>query len=137
MADKKPSMRAIGLMVAVFVLGGLVGGLGAVVVRRMHQSSRRERMIDRLSRQLDLSSEQRGQVQGIFADAHKQFVAVFDKAQDQARPQYDAIRKNVHARIRAILTAAQQVKFDEFLTRLDAEHRIHPPPPPRRGRRRR
>jgi uncharacterized membrane protein len=137
MAVKRPSARAIGLMVTVFVLGGLVGGLGATLLRHIHESPRRERMIDRLSRELQLSAQQRSQIQAILSAGHKQFSAVFQQSQDQARSRYDAIRQDVHARIRAVLTPAQQAKFDDFLHRLDAEHKVHPPPPPgprRRGR---
>ncbi|HVB33424.1 MAG TPA: hypothetical protein VNJ52_03480 [Patescibacteria group bacterium] len=124
-------------MVAVFVLGGLVGGLGAIVGHHLNETPRRERIIDRLSHELDLSAQQRTEIQAIFADGHKRFDAVFQKSQDQARPQYDAIRHDIHARIRAILMPAQQAKFDDFLRRLDAEHRLHHrhlPDSRRRGR---
>lgn len=130
MPGKRPSAKAIGLMMAVFVLGALVGGLGAVVLHRMDRTPRRERIVDRLTRVLQLTGQQRHEVQGIFAAAHKRFVAVYRQSQEQARPRYDGIRQDVHARIRAILTPAQQVKFDQFLKRLDAEHKIHPPPLP-------
>ncbi len=135
MAGKRPSAKAIGLVVAVFLLGGLIGGFGAVVLRRMDQVPRRVRILDRLTRVLSLTGQQRHEVQGIFSEAHKRFTAVYRQSEEQAQPQYDAIRQDVHARIRAILTPAQQAKFDEFLKRLDEEHKIHPPPPP--GSRRR
>lgn len=136
MAGKRPSAKAIGLMIAIFVLGGVVGGLGAIVVHHMGRTPRRERIIDRLSHELNLSAKQQAQVETILANGHKQFVAVYQQSQDQARSQYDAIRHDIHARIRAILTPAQQTKFDAFLKRLDAEHKLHPRPPGprRRGR---
>lgn len=134
MAIKRPSAKAIGLMVAVFVLGGFIGALGTLVVGHMRRGSRRVAFIDRLSQQLQLSTAQRTQVQAILADGHKRFGSVFQKSQEQARSQYDAIRKDVNSRIRAVLTPAQQTKFDDFLKRLNAEHRAHPPPS--RGRRR-
>lgn len=135
MPGKGPSAKAIGLVAAVFLLGGLVGVFGSVVLGRMDRRPRRERVVDRLTRVLDLNSRQRHEVKGIFADAHRRFTAAYRQSQKQARPQYDAIRQDVHARIRAILTPTQQVKFNRFLKRLDEEHRIHPPPPP--GSRRR
>lgn len=135
MAGKRPSAKAIGLMVAVFVLGVVVGGLGTVLLHNMRESARRDHVINRLSRELRLSAQQRRQIQAILGQAHQRFSTVFQKSQEEARPQYDAIRKDVHARIRAILTPAQQAKFDDFLKRLDAEHRIHPRPGPRRRRR--
>ncbi|HVB98860.1 MAG TPA: hypothetical protein VNJ12_05935 [Candidatus Dormibacteraeota bacterium] len=130
MPGKPPSAKAIGLMAALFVLGGLVGGFGAVVLRHMDHVPRHERTFDRLSRELQLTARQQGEVHAIFAGAHKRFAAVFQQSQDEVQPRYDAIRKDVHARIRAILTPAQQVKFDAFLKRLDSEHKIHPPPIP-------
>ena len=130
---KRPSAKAIGLMVAVFVLGGLVGGLGTLLAMRMDRRPHRRPFIDQLSQQLQLTPQQRTQIQAIFADAHKQFSAVYQQSQDQARPQYDAIRKNVHAKIRALLTPDQQTKFDAFLKRLGPPP--SGPPPGHRGRR--
>ena len=132
MAVKRPSAKAIGLMVAVFVLGGLVGGLGTLLATRMDRRPHRVPFIDQLSQQLQLTQQQRTKIQAIFADAHKRFNAVYQQSQQQARPQYDAIREDVHAKIRALLTPTQQTKFDAFLKRLGP-----PPsgPPPGRGRR--
>jgi Spy/CpxP family protein refolding chaperone len=136
MAGKRPSAKAIGLMFAVLVLGGFIGALGTLVAGHMHRGPRRVAFIDQLSQQLQLSAQQRTQIQSILADGHKRFDAVFQQSRDQARSQYDAVRQDIHARIRAVLTPAQQTKFDDFLQRLNAEHKAHPPPPGpgRRGR---
>lgn len=133
MAGKQPSAKAILLMVVVFVLGCVVGALGVFLGGHMREMARHERMIDRLSADLKLSAQQRSQILGILADGHKRFDAVFQQSQDQARAQYDAIRQDVHNRIRAVLSPDQQTKFDAFIKELNAEHRIHPPVPrPRR-----
>jgi Spy/CpxP family protein refolding chaperone len=105
-----------------------------MLARRMDRPARRRPFIDQLTQDLQLTPQQRSQIQGIFADAHKRFNAVFQQSQDQARPQYDAIRKDVHARIRAILTPAQQAKFDALLKRLGPPRGPHGPPGGRRGR---
>lgn len=134
MAASRPSAKAIGLMVAVFVLGGIVGGLGTILARRMDRTPRRRPFIDRLTQDLQLTAQQRTQIQAIFADGHRRFNQVFQQSQDQARPQYDAIRKDVHARIRAILTPTQQAKFDALLKQLGPPRGPHGPPGGRRGR---
>lgn len=123
MAVKRPSAKAIGLLIAVFVLGGVVGSLGTYLAGHVRSGSHRQRIIDRLTQQIDLTPAQAKQVEEILEDGHKRWSAVFRQSQEQARPQYDAVHAETRARIRAILTPAQQTKFDAFLKRLDAEHR--------------
>jgi Spy/CpxP family protein refolding chaperone len=53
--------------------------------------------VEHLTKALDLTPEQQAKVQAIF---------------EQARPQIQAIRENIHSQIRPILTPAQQQKWD-------------------------
>lgn len=126
MAIKRPSVRAISLMVAVLVLGGIVGVLGTLFVGRMRRPPRRQPFIDRISQQLQLSAKQKTDIQAIMDDGHDRFNNVFQQSQDQAQAQYDAIRQDVNKRIRAVLTPTQQTKYDDFLKRLNAEHNVRP-----------
>jgi hypothetical protein len=123
MAGKRPSAKAIGLLIAVFVLGGVVGSLGTYLAGHMHEQSRRHHIVDRLNRQLQLTPSQLKQVRQIFAEGHKRWLAIYRKSQDDARPQYEALHADMRKSIRAILSPAQQPKFDEFLKQLDAEHK--------------
>ena len=134
MAGKRPSGKAFILLLAVFVLGGVIGGLGLYVAGHMHNSHRRQRIFDRLTQQVQLTPQEQKQVEAILADGHKRFEAVYRQSQEQARPQYEAVRNDIRARIRALLTPEQQPKFDAFLKQLDAERKAReqqgPPRPP-------
>jgi Spy/CpxP family protein refolding chaperone len=127
MAGKRPSAKAIGLLIAVFVLGGVVGGLGTYLVGHMHANHHRDRIIDRLDQTLQLTPGQSKQIGEILSEGHKRWTAITRKTQHkafkEARPQYDALHKEIRGRIRAVLTPEQKPKFDEFLKRLDAERK--------------
>jgi Spy/CpxP family protein refolding chaperone len=135
MAAKRPSAKAIILTVAVFILGGAVGGLGTYLAGHM-RDSHRQRIVDRLNQQLHLTPEQQKQIESILDDGHKRITAIYRQSQDQARPQYEAVHTDIRNRIRDVLTPAQQPKFDDFLKRLDAERKAReqqkPPPHPSR-----
>ncbi|MDE3135452.1 MAG: periplasmic heavy metal sensor [Acidobacteriota bacterium] len=137
MAAKRPSAKAIILTLAVFILGGAVGVLGTYVAGHMRDGHRRQRIVDRLNQQLQLTPEQQKQIESILEDGHKRITVIYRESQDQARPQYDAVHNEIRSRIRAVLTPAQQPRFDEFLKRLDAERKAReqqaqPPPHPSR-----
>jgi Spy/CpxP family protein refolding chaperone len=123
MAAKRPSAKAIILTVAVFILGGAVGVLGTYVAGHVNDGHRRQRIVDRLNQQLQLTPDQQKQIEGILEDGHKRITSIYRQSQDQARPQYDAVHTEIRTRIRAVLTPAQQPKFDDFLKRLDAERK--------------
>lgn len=111
------------LTVAVFILGGVLGGLGTYLAGHMHEGHRRQRFLDRLSRQLQLTPDQRSKVESILVQGHRRITAVYWNSQKEARPQYDAVHADIRNQIRAVLTPAQQPKFDAFLKRLDEERR--------------
>ncbi len=123
MAGKRPSAKAIGLLVAVFVLGGVVGSLGTYLGTHDHEIHRRQGFVETLDRQLQLTPAQLKQVKAIFAEGHQRWKAIYDKSQEQARPQYDALHAEMRSRILAILTPAQQAEFKSFLQHLEAEHK--------------
>lgn len=122
MAGKRPSTRAILLTISVFLLGVVVGGLGVHLAGHMRET-RRVRIIDRLTRTLQLSADQQKKVEAILADGRKRYDEVNKLVREQARPQYDAVHTEIRSRIRAVLTPEQQTKFDDFLKKLDAERK--------------
>jgi Spy/CpxP family protein refolding chaperone len=71
------------------------------------QHKRGERL-ERLTRALDLTPEQQAKIKPIFEAAKPQVMAIHQEAQQKRQ----AIRENVMAQIRPILTPAQQQKFD-------------------------
>jgi uncharacterized membrane protein len=97
------------LLIAVFLLGAVAGGavVYAYVHRRhadaMHRRFSPEGRLSALSRELELSAEQQAKVKDIL-ERHR-----------------GEERKKVHDEIRAVLTPAQQERFD----RLAEKRRYH------------
>jgi periplasmic protein CpxP/Spy len=64
--------------------------------------------VERLTRALDLTPDQQAKVKAIFEQAKPQIKA----AREEGRQKAQAIRENIQAQIRPILTPAQQQKYD-------------------------
>ncbi|HEV2385956.1 MAG TPA: hypothetical protein VGS20_01760 [Candidatus Acidoferrales bacterium] len=125
MSDRPTSSKAVGLLIAVFVLGGVIGGLGTYMAGRLRDSPRRSRVMDQLTQQVPLTADQQMQIRNILAASRQRYRIIYDQSQQQARPQYEALRADTRARIRKLLNSSQQPKFDEFIRRLDAERKAH------------
>jgi Spy/CpxP family protein refolding chaperone len=124
MENNKRSWQAALLVLAVFVLGVLLGGFGSHlwgerVWGHPGPLSHRDQIIANLTNSLDLT-----------ADQQKQVTAIVDQTQSQIRalyapldPERDQIRQQSRQQIRQILTAEQKPKFDQFLQRLDEQRK--------------
>jgi Spy/CpxP family protein refolding chaperone len=64
--------------------------------------------VERLTKALDLTPDQQAKVKAIFEQAKPQIQA----AREEGRQKAQAIRENIQAQIRPILTPAQQQKYD-------------------------
>ena len=64
--------------------------------------------LEHLTRALDLNADQQAKVKAIFEQAKPQIQA----ARQESRQKAQAIRENIQAQIRPILTPAQQQKYD-------------------------
>lgn len=130
--DGNPSSRrAMISVLVVFVVGLVLGTLGGpLVIERVfgwHSSisgpqrgpGARQRMFQELTTTVGLTPEQQEQLKAIVADADVKYKAMFE----QTRPQMDAIKQEGRARIRQMLTADQQPKYDAFIQKLDEERR--------------
>jgi hypothetical protein len=112
----RPRIKGALLLLLAFGLGAVGGavGLGAYQARFGEWRSARgavrfqERIVARLSKELDLRSEQRDKVEAILKDAGQEFT----RLRDEIGPRFRDIRDRTRDRIRAALDAAQQVKFD-------------------------
>jgi len=80
-----------------------------------------------MTKQLSLTSQQAEQLDGILAHWHGETKTIHD----QTDVQIEAIRQKGRNEVRAILTAEQKPKFEEFLRRLDEERKRNGPPPGR------
>jgi Spy/CpxP family protein refolding chaperone len=113
------------LVLVVFILGALVGGVGNhlwnahVMSASAGNGGPGHQPPPPLSQVLGLSADQQKQLDVIFNDSHPQFQAL----DAQYHAQRGALRKQLRANIRAILTPEQQVKFDEMSKEQDARGR--------------
>lgn len=113
--------EAVTLVLVVFVLGVLLGGIGdhlwgmRVWGGQSRPMTHRDQIIDDLTRELNLTPQQ-----------VKQVTAAVDQKQEDINKLYaplnaqrDQIRQQGREQIRAVLTPEQQKKFDNFLAQLD------------------
>jgi len=122
-ADRK----AAGLLILVFALGI---GLGIVAARLLAARATADAasrppgtaqalLVGRLTQELDLTYDQQKQVSGILTDMQSKY----NKIRQQEDPQYEQIRNLGRDHILHILTPQQRPKFEDFLQRLQKEHR--------------
>jgi len=122
MEKNNKSREAITLVLIVFVLGVLIGGIGdhlwglRVWGSQPHPMTHRDQIIDDLTRELNLTPDQ---VKKVTA-AVDQKQAEINKLYAPLNSQRDQIRQQGREQIRAALTPEQQKKFDAFLEQLDA-----------------
>jgi hypothetical protein len=115
---------AAALLVATFVIGGLIGGAATTVYdRKAHAANPAERpprptYIDRLAADLSLSIPQRDSIQTVL-DRHQ---PAMDSLWQLIRPQFTTERQAIRNEISALLTPEQQAKYAE-LQRQDSVRR--------------
>ena len=137
MSDSNVSRKAVGLVIAVFVLGIALGGVGTHLWdAHVLASQRRPNIVQQLKDELQLSPDQAKQVDVVLNDDRTKFRAL--DAQRHAEwdakyavldtqrhaewdPKFDQVRQQGRNSIRAILTAEQRPKFEAFLKKLDEE----------------
>ncbi|MGH9842463.1 MAG: hypothetical protein ACREEM_27285 [Blastocatellia bacterium] len=82
----------------------------------MYQS-KRQVMFEELRRDLDLSDEQAAGVLKALDETLNDYRGL----RQEVRPRYEEVRQRAHARIRALLTAGQQQRFDAKMAEWDAK----------------
>ncbi|HEX5386654.1 MAG TPA: periplasmic heavy metal sensor [Gemmatimonadales bacterium] len=120
--------RAAALLVAVFIIGLLVGFEGRALARRHVMARARARtpaaMADRLARRLDLNAAQRDSVR-LILERHR---PEMDSLWRDFQPRLRELERSLNGEISAQLDTAQQRKFAE-LTSHRGHRRPGPPPP--------
>jgi hypothetical protein len=126
MRDNKTRREAAVLVIVVFLLGALLGGVGNHVwdqrVRGEQQQSgqkSRDQVVTEFTHELGLTPDQQKQLATIVDDTRAKWRALYAPLE----PQHEDIRQQGRARIRAILTPAQLPKFEGFLQRLDEQRK--------------
>jgi protein CpxP len=100
-----------------------------------------ERQLEMMTRELSLTPDQVTSVKGIEADSRQQMMALREDTstpQEQKRDKMMSIRSASQAKIRALLTDDQKVKFDKMEARMRERMQNRgggggpdgPPPPP-------
>ncbi len=111
---------------ATFILGAIIGGAAVYYYAwntgHWHRGFNRDRAIQHLREELELSPSQVQQVTQIFDDEMKKY----SDLQKQVEPQFTTIREETRNRIRQLLTPQQLSKFNEFVRRLDERHHQRP-----------
>ena len=122
----------------VFVLGILAGAFGTQVFLKYRTShfvqrgpeARAERFLEHLSRDLDLTDDQRAEIGTIVRESHRRLAEISRRC----RPEIRGIIEGDFEKIRRILTDEQRQKFDQFQKRFHqrgTHRKFDRPPPPR------
>ncbi|MGH9758330.1 MAG: hypothetical protein ACRD4M_11380 [Candidatus Acidiferrales bacterium] len=125
MENTKRSCEAGVLILVVFLLGVLLGGVGdhlwgARLWNHGQTSvSHRDRIITNLTRDLQLTPGQQKQVTSIVDDTQAQIHALYGTLDAQR----ERIRQQARERIRGVLTDTQKTEFDAFMKKLDEERK--------------
>jgi Spy/CpxP family protein refolding chaperone len=132
MNEATAKQRAALWVAVVFMLGALLGGVvGYIFAHRsvsantsMTAQERRAQKVEQLTREADLTTDQRHQLEAILTQLHGEYKALHE----QSDAQIDQARQKGRSQIRAILTPEQKPKFEQFLKRMDEERKRNQPP---------
>jgi Spy/CpxP family protein refolding chaperone len=114
------SRRAYLYFALTFILGVVLGGVGVLMYgwytgQWHHGPPRPERVVEFLTKELDLSPDQVQQVRQIVQQTGKKFDAI----RIQAEPQFTAVRDQSRDQIRKILRPDQLTKFNALVQKWD------------------
>ena len=113
-------------VVAVFIVGAIVGGLSATALIRGHflqvmkggpPRGVHKPIAERLTADLALTAEQRAEVERIVQD----FEPRFKEFEQRARAEVRVIMDEMESKIRVVLTPEQQVKYDAGIEKMREE----------------
>ena len=109
------------VLLVVFVLGGVTGSAltGLLTSRaRSDRAGSREQRFEKMRQDLKLDDKQTAAVRAILDDTRNEYRAL----RTELRPRFEEPRLKARTRIRALLNADQQQKFDALAAQQDAEH---------------
>ncbi len=119
--------KAALLVFVVFALGIALGSVGTYTVTSRVLAAHTQPSLSRdpagtmarFTRELNLTSDQRKQLEAIFNDTRAKYAALHEKLD----PEYEQVRKQGRDKIRQMLTPEQRPKLEELLSRIDEERR--------------
>ena len=118
-------LALVALLIAVFVSGGLAGAAGDRLLHadealeRRHRGYGKHHGMERLLDELELSQEQRAEIERVL-DRHRPRV---EAIWDSCKPRMSAHIDSTNAEIRALLTPEQRDTFDGQLREREARRR--------------
>ena len=117
----RPRLAPLALLLATFVLGGLVGGAVTTMADRpAHRKAHpRPSFVERLTADLTLTDSQGDSIQAVL-DRHQ---PAMDSLWQKMRPQFEAERQTIRSEITALLTPEQQTKYAALVQRQDSLRR--------------
>ena len=136
MSETAATRKAVLWVGVVFLFGAALGGvLGFLLAHHpvsaanppLSEPERRAQRVQQLTKDLSLTPLQAQQIDAILLQRHAETRAIHD----QTDAQLDVVRQKGRAQMRAVLTADQVPKFEEFLKRMDEERKRNGPPPGR------
>ena len=111
------------VLIVVFVLGAVTGaGLSGVYRSKANDSFRearardRQAMFEKIRNDLNLNAEQSKEIQKVLDETANDFRTL----RSELRPRYEELRLKARGRMRAVLSAEQQQKFDALMTEIDS-----------------
>jgi Spy/CpxP family protein refolding chaperone len=128
MDNTKTRREAAVLVIVVFLLGVLLGGVGNHVWGDRVWGNKqpnpkayrpKNQVIAEFTRELALSADQQQKLGAIIDETRSQWNALYAPLELQ----HEKIRQASRAEMRAMLTPDQQVKFDAFMQRLDEQRK--------------
>ena len=128
MSEMSATRKAAVWVGVVFLLGTALGGtLGysyahhfvSAASTPLPEPVKRAQRVEQLTQLLGLTSAQSQQVDAILLQRHTEARAIHE----QSDAQIEQVRQKGRDQVRAILTPEQKPKFEEFLTKLDAERK--------------
>ena len=130
----KTQLKVLAGVLAIFLLGGIIGGLGAGIYlrRRVEQfamkapKDHKEIFMERLSRELALTESQKPEVENIVANSTVEIRQLIQ----QSQVDFEKIIERRNAELKAILTPEQYRKLEKMEKRIRDRWEKNPPPPP-------
>ncbi len=108
------------VLLVVFVLGAVTGAALSGLYRSRASSERPEKAMrerfEKMRSELNLTDEQTKAVSAILEETRNEYRAL----RTELKPRFDEPRQKARTRIRALLTAEQQQKFDAMVAQRDA-----------------
>jgi hypothetical protein len=121
-------MKVLLAFLAIFVLGFAAGALSLTAYNRRVEAGRqstragkfdRERYVKQMTEAVGIRPQQIGALNAILDETREEFLAL----RRRLDPQFEEIRQRARNRIRGILDAEQQARFNQFVKRWDEERR--------------